>query len=115
MRKSVEGLLLWFVPIAFLTFIAGSAAFALHDRATLDLVATALGMPALELGLYLKLSHPLILVAGNIVVAGWLAFQHHASVSRRALWSLFGLTSGLWALAIWLLVELSGPEAAGDG
>ena len=115
MRKSIESLLAWFVPIAFLAFVAGSATFALHDRETLDAAASALGMPALQLGLYLKMSHPLVLAAGNIVVAGWLAFQRHASVGRRALWSLFGLASGLWALAVWLLVELSDRQVASDG
>ena len=115
MRRAVERLLVWFVPVAFLAFVAGSAAFALHDRETLDSVAAAVGLPALQLGLYLKLSRPLILAAGHIVVACWLAFQHHASAGRRVLWSLFGLASGLWALAIWLLVELSSREAASDG
>ncbi len=115
MRKSIESLLVWFVPIAFLAFVAGSASFALRDSETLDAVAAMLGLPAIQLGWYLKFTQSLILAASNIVVAGWIAFQHHSSVGRRVLWSLFGIASGLWALAIWLLVGLSGREAAGDG
>ena len=114
MRKAVEGLLTWFVPVSLLALAAGSVAFALSDRGSLVWAGTALGLSALQIGVYLKLAQSLIFAAANLVAAVWLALQHHSSLGKRTLWSLFGLASGLWAVTIWLLVLLSERRVAAD-
>ena len=111
MRKTVERLLIWFVPVALLSFAAGTAISALGDREAREAVASTFGWSPLLFGVYLKLSQSLLWAAGNLVVALWLGFQQHSSSGRRALWTLFGLASGLWAVAPWLLVQLAERRA----
>ena len=95
MLNSVERLLIWFVPVSILAFALGSVAFAFH------------GQLSPELAVNVKLAQSLLFAAGNFVAAFWLWFRPHTSFSRRVLWFLFGATTGLWAIAIWLLVHLS--------
>ena len=113
-QKSIEHFLLWFVPISLISFVAGSLSFVIHDHEMLASLANVLGWPPMKLAAYLKLSQPLVFVAANLVVAIWLAFQPHPSSARRALWSLFGLASGLLAVVIWLLVQLLATKHVAD-
>jgi hypothetical protein len=46
----------------------------------------------------------------KIVVAVWLWREVPGPHRRRMLWSLFGLTFGLWALVCWLLVCVLQPK-----
>jgi hypothetical protein len=113
-RKSIESLLVWFVPVALLGFAAGSIGFALSDREARAAVATVFGWSTVQLTIYIKFSQSLLWAASNIVVAVWLGNQQHPSLGKRTLWSLFGLVSGLWAVGIWLLAMLTGREVASD-
>jgi hypothetical protein len=106
MRTDIERLLLWFVPISLLSFLAGSAAFAIQEPETKRMVASALGMSPVQFSVNVKLLQSLIYGAGSLVGGVWLAFQPHSSLGRRVLWLLFGLTTGMWAVAIWLLVNI---------
>jgi hypothetical protein len=106
-RIAVEKLLAWYVPIAFIAFAAWVTDSALHDSETLASAASALGLPPLHLRAPLKVAQSTMFVAGNIVVAVWLAHQQHTSPARRSLWSLFGVASGLWAAGLWVMVQVS--------
>ena len=109
MRDSVERMLRWFVPISFVAFVLGSLAFALHGSETLAAWAQAAGLSVNEIGVYIKFLQSFVFVATNFVVGMWLWFQPHSSLGKRSLWSLFGIVSGLWALALWLLLSLLEP------
>ena len=107
MRRAIEKLLAWYVPIALIALAAGAASFALQDRETLTSVASALGLTPLHLRASLKVAQSTMFAAGNIVVAVWMAHQQHTSPARRTLWSLFGVASGLWAAGLWVMVQVS--------
>jgi hypothetical protein len=112
--KNVEKLLLWLVPVSLIAFVAGSFAFALHDSPLMDSLATSIGWSKAQLGANIKLTQSMIFAASNVVAAIWLWFETRASFARAWLWALFGLVSGLWAVAIWLLTKSLAQGQARD-
>ena len=115
MRRNVERLLVWLVPALIVTFFTGIAIQVFREPELLRSTAKSLGLSTLELGIHIRELHVLILSAGNIVIAVWLSFQRYESHVSRAIWSFFGLASGLFALVIWLLVTLFDQKPAGGG
>lgn len=97
LRKEVEKLLYWYIPALLISTFIG------YFVATL--VKSMNGMPiwmtSLSVGISLFTGH-----IHNVVVAVWLYFLAKKMDQRYVLWALFGLTSHVFAVVIFLVINL---------
>ena len=99
MKSSIEKLVLWLIPAEFLSVILRGAFDYFSAGQILNPAHTSL------VSTFSFLSGISYLVA-NLVIAVWLFQQNRHPQSGRWIWCVFGLVAGLWALAIYLLVQL---------
>jgi len=97
LRKEVEKLLYWYIPTLLIATFAG------YFVATL--VKSMNGLPlwltSLSVGMSIGISH-----VHNIVVAIWLYFLAKKMDQKYILWALFGLTSHVFAVIVFLVLHL---------
>lgn len=97
LRKEVEKLLCWYIPTLLIATSVG------YFVATL--VKSMNGMPiwiaSVFVGISMCISH-----IHNVVVAIWLYFLAKKMNQKYILWTLFGLTSHVFAVIIFLVLHL---------
>ena len=97
LRKEVEKLLYWYIPALLIATFAGYF--------VAILVKSMNGLPiwitSLSVGMSMCISH-----IHNVVVAIWLYCLAKKMNQKYILWTLFGLTSHVFAVIIFLVLHL---------
>ncbi|WP_285578127.1 hypothetical protein [Geothrix limicola] len=97
--KSIEKLVLWLLPAELLGVILHSvfqyfSAWNSVDHGSRSLVAT------------LAVASGLSYLIGHLVIGIWLYYKPHRSLFISWVWLIFGVTTGFWALGIFLLLQI---------
>ena len=106
MQESFEKFIIWYVPVTLVSFLAGSLSFLISDTSVATWLISTFQMTLSD---FLLLTNAIKLTAfsiSHIIAAIWLAYQSHPTRRSRVLWTLFGLTSALWAVGFWLLMHI---------
>ncbi len=121
LRPAIENLILWLVPLIFLSVVAGifsKAAFnqlvalsggtKITSQPLLSLLSSGFSVGDLLLIFQYFQQVPLILI--NVVIAVWLYRQVKNESGRKWLWLIAGLFLSYWALALYLFLIVLNPE-----
>ena len=112
MRKEIETLLIWYIPV----HIAAIIVDLLMTSTLAHEVGSVLGEGAplsLTLSFFPGITR-LIGFADNLVVGIWLFFQAKRGDGRNALWFLFGLFAHLFAAIIYIGLTLFEQQKASN-
>jgi hypothetical protein len=99
MRRSIETLALWYIPVWILMAIF-SGYYTDYFQALIE------SHPSSHAMVFSVFLARLVGVADHFVVAIWLMFQKHENNWRKTLWFVFGVVSGLIGAVIYLLVKI---------
>lgn len=104
--KPIERLLIWLVPAQILVF---GSAFARSFLMVLSREAREDRSNFFTVGTLIFINS-LVFYLANIVIGIWLFNQKHKSSTQAWLWLLFGISTGFWALGIYLLLQIPGMD-----
>ena len=113
MRKEIETLATWYIPVSIVAFIVSvlMTSTLAHEFGSVF----GEGSPSSIIRLYfLPGITRLIGFADNLVVGIWLFFQVKRGDGRKALWFLFGLFAHLFAAIIYIGLTLFEQQKASN-
>jgi len=112
MRKEIETLAIWFIPVYIAVLIVNVLMTSFLDRG-FDVILGEGAPLSIRLSSYLHIMR-LTGFADNLVVGIWLFFQAKKRDGRKALWFLFGLFAHLFAAIIYVVLTLFEEQKASN-
>ena len=106
MQESFEKFITWYIPVTLVSFLVASLSFLIEDTSGMAWVLSTFQMTLSDLALFTTVIKLTAFSISHIIAAVWLAFQTHTSRRSRVLWSLFRLTTALWAVGFWILMHI---------